>query len=159
MPAGKQLLIVEDDANSREGYRIYLSGAGFDVHTLPGGAHALDFVRSASPDLVVLDLGLPDLDGWEVARRLKSDEQTKRIPIIAFSGLLQAARAGERAPRRLRYVPDEAVSSRSPLDRYQETPGNDHALFRSARRAARPVLILSVFVFLRAASGKQTTGW
>jgi len=81
-----KLLIVEDDANSREGYRIYLSGAGFDVHTLEGGARALDFVRSASPDLVVLDLGLPDLDGWEVARRLKSDEQTKRIPIIAFSG-------------------------------------------------------------------------
>lgn len=86
MRAGKQLLIVEDDAHSREGYRIYLSGAGFDVHTLPGGAHALDFVRAASPDLVVLDLGLPDLDGWEVARRLKSDEQTKHIPIIAFSG-------------------------------------------------------------------------
>ena len=86
MSAGKQLLIVEDDANSREGYRIYLSGEGFDVHTLSGGSHAVDFVRSLTPDLVVLDLGLPDLDGWEVARRLKSDEQTKRIPIIAFSG-------------------------------------------------------------------------
>jgi two-component system, cell cycle response regulator DivK len=86
MTAGKQLLIVEDDANSREGYRMYLSGAGFDVHTLAGGSHAVDFVRTATPDLVVLDLGLPDLDGWEVARRLKSDEQTKRIPIIAFSG-------------------------------------------------------------------------
>jgi len=86
MPGSKQLLIVEDDANSREGYRMYLAGAGFDVHTLAGGNHAVDFVRSATPDLVVLDLGLPDLDGWEVARRLKADDKTKRIPIIAFSG-------------------------------------------------------------------------
>jgi two-component system cell cycle response regulator DivK len=86
MSAAKQLLIVEDDANSREGYRLYLAGAGFDVHTLDGGSHAVDFVRTASPDLVVLDLGLPDLDGWEVARRLKADDKTKQIPIIAFSG-------------------------------------------------------------------------
>ena len=86
MDTTKQLLIVEDDANSREGYRIYLSGAGFDVHTLAGGSDAVDFVRTAAPDLVVLDLGLPDLDGWEVARRLKSDDKTKQIPIIAFSG-------------------------------------------------------------------------
>ena len=65
---------------------MYLSGAGFDVHTLAGGSNALDFVRSTTPDLVVLDLALPDLDGWEVARRLKSHEETKRVPIIAFSG-------------------------------------------------------------------------
>jgi DNA-binding response OmpR family regulator len=86
MPAVKQLLLVDDDANSREGYRLYLSERGFRVHTLAGGGHAVDFVRSATPDLVVLDLGLPDLDGWEIARRLKSDKETRDIPIIAFSG-------------------------------------------------------------------------
>jgi DNA-binding response OmpR family regulator len=86
MSGAKQLLIVEDDANSREGYRAFLCDHGFSVHTLAGGAHAVDFVRSATPDLVVLDLGLPDLDGWEVARRLKSDEHTRQIPIVAFSG-------------------------------------------------------------------------
>jgi CheY-like chemotaxis protein len=86
MHVTRQLLIVEDDRNSREGYRDYLCGAGFAVHTLEGGAQAVDFVRAATPDLVVLDLALPDLDGWEVARRLKSDAGTKSIPIIAFSG-------------------------------------------------------------------------
>lgn len=65
---------------------MYLSGAGFDVEALGGGIDALEFARSSSPDLVVLDLGLPDVDGWEVARQLKSDEQTRGIPIIAFSG-------------------------------------------------------------------------
>ena len=86
MPARKQLLLIEDDRHSREGYQAYLSGAGFTVHALDGGAHALDVARTSTPDLIVLDLGLPDLDGWEVARRLKSDELTKHIPIVAFSG-------------------------------------------------------------------------
>ena len=86
MPVVKHLLIVDDDRNTREGYRLYLSGKGFDVLALDGGADALAFAKSSTPDLVVLDLGLPDIDGWEVARRLKNDEQTRDIPIIAFSG-------------------------------------------------------------------------
>ena len=84
--AGKHLMLVDDDKHSREGYQLYLSGKGFKVHTFEGGADALAFVQSSSPDLVVLDLGLPDVDGWEVARRLKNDAHTRDIPIIAFSG-------------------------------------------------------------------------
>lgn len=86
MPNHKRLLIVDDDRNTREGYRAYLSHAGFRVEAAEGGIDAIAVVRSSTPDLVVLDLSLPDVDGWEVARRLRSDEQTKDIPIIAFSG-------------------------------------------------------------------------
>ncbi len=86
MSKNKQLLIVDDDRNTREGYRTYLSGKGFDVRALDGGVDALALAKSAAPDLVVLDLGLPDIDGWEVARRLKGDDETRAIPIIAFSG-------------------------------------------------------------------------
>ena len=86
MSKNKQLLIVDDDRNTREGYRTYLSGKGFDVRALDGGVDALEFAKAAGPDLVVLDLGLPDIDGWEVARRLKGDDVTRAIPIIAFSG-------------------------------------------------------------------------
>ena len=86
MKAGKQLMLVDDDKHSREGYQIYLSGKGFRVHAFEGGADALAFAASETPDLVVLDLGLPDVDGWEVARRLKSDAHTRDIKIIAFSG-------------------------------------------------------------------------
>ena len=86
MSAGKQLILVDDDKHTRDGYEIYLSSKGFRVHTFDGGIDALEFMRSSMPDLVVLDLGLPDVDGWEVARRLKSDARTKDIPIIAFSG-------------------------------------------------------------------------
>jgi len=86
MGEGKHLLIVEDDRNAREGYRMYLSAKGFSVRAIDGGADALHFAKSSACDLVVLDLGLPDVDGWEVARRLKGDVQTRDIPIIAFSG-------------------------------------------------------------------------
>ena len=86
MAADKHLMLVDDDKNSREGYQMYLSAKGFRVHAFGGGADALEFAKSSSPDLVVLDLGLPDVDGWEVARRLKNDEHTRDIPIIAFSG-------------------------------------------------------------------------
>ena len=79
-------MLVDDDKHSREGYEAYLSAKGFLVRAFGGGADALAFAMSSSPDLVVLDLGLPDVDGWEVARRLKRDEQTRDIPIIAFSG-------------------------------------------------------------------------
>lgn len=80
-----RLLLVEDDQQSREGYRDFLSGAGFDVDALEGGGEAMEMARTVTPDLVILDLSLPDLDGWEVARRLKADSLTKGIPIIAFS--------------------------------------------------------------------------
>ncbi len=56
------------------------------MHAFDGGEDALDFAKSSSRDLVVLDLGLSDVDGWEVARRLKNDAHTRDIPIIAFSG-------------------------------------------------------------------------
>ena len=86
MPADKQLLLIDDDTHAREGYQMYLSGKGFRVHASAGGIDALAFAKSSTPDLVVLDLALPDVDGWEVARRLKSDAHTRDIPIIAFSG-------------------------------------------------------------------------
>jgi DNA-binding response OmpR family regulator len=86
MPKGKHLLLIDDDTHAREGYHKYLSGKGFRVHASAGGIDALAFVKASTPDLVVLDLALPDVDGWEVARRLKNDQRTRDIPIIAFSG-------------------------------------------------------------------------
>jgi two-component system cell cycle response regulator DivK len=83
--AATRLLLVEDDRHSREGYRDYLVGAGFEVLALDGGQQVADVARRLTPHLVVLDLALPDVDGWEVARQLKADATTRSIPIIAFS--------------------------------------------------------------------------
>jgi CheY-like chemotaxis protein len=79
-------LFIDDDVNAREGYAAYLTASGFDVYAVPAGEQALRVVAGWLPHLIVLDLGLPDIDGWEVARRLKSCARTAAVPIIALTG-------------------------------------------------------------------------
>jgi DNA-binding response OmpR family regulator len=82
----KRVLLVEDDAATRKGYCAYLTECGFDVTEAPNGHEALLLASAFSPHVIVLDLGLPDIDGWEVARRLKSAPRTATIPILALTG-------------------------------------------------------------------------
>ena len=86
MARAPRVLLVEDDAATREGYRQYLTGCGMAVTAVANGYEALEHAGSATPQVIVLDLGLPDIDGWEVARRLKSAPGTAAIPIIALTG-------------------------------------------------------------------------
>jgi len=81
-----RVLFIEDDPSSLGGYTAYLSGCGFDVRPAATGRQALALAASWTPDVILLDLGLPDIDGWEVARQLKIDPQTASIPIIALTG-------------------------------------------------------------------------
>lgn len=81
-----RILFVEDDKATREGYAAYLRGHGYDVIASPSGVEALTFAFNWLPSVVVLDLGLKDVDGWEIARRLKADTRTASVPIIAFTG-------------------------------------------------------------------------
>ena len=80
------MLFVEDDSATREGYRTFLVGCGYDVMAAATGQEALALASTSAPDVIVLDLGLPDIDGWEVARRLKGARGTVAIPIIALTG-------------------------------------------------------------------------
>lgn len=59
--------------------------AGFDVHTADNGQDAIDKARAIRPDLILMDLSLPALDGWEATRRLKRDEETAAIKVVALS--------------------------------------------------------------------------
>jgi CheY-like chemotaxis protein len=86
VPGPIRVLFVEDDAAARVGYTEYLSANGCNVIPATNGQDALTAAQTMSPDVVVLDLGLPDLDGWEVARHLKSSSVTARVPIIALTG-------------------------------------------------------------------------
>jgi len=62
---GPRVLLVEDDAATREGYRQYLTGCGMAVTAVANGYEALVHASSAAPQVIVLDLGLPDIDGWK----------------------------------------------------------------------------------------------
>ena len=83
----KKILIVEDNAELLELLRLAVKQAGFSVITATNGIEALDQVKSAEPDLVVLDLVLPELDGFAVCETLRRNPATGHIPIILLTGL------------------------------------------------------------------------
>jgi CheY-like chemotaxis protein len=94
------LLIAEDDPALRELYAKHLSFSGFDVIEATNGADAIESTSTRQPDVVVMDLSLPVIDGWEATRRLKSDARTAHIPVVALTAydgspeLQRATRAG-----------------------------------------------------------------
>jgi two-component system, cell cycle response regulator DivK len=80
-------LIVDDDEDTRELYAWSLRAAGWVVEAVSGGEEALDVARDFLPDAIVMDLRLPTISGLEVTRRLKANAATRRIPIVACSGV------------------------------------------------------------------------
>ena len=82
MSAGQDVLIVEDEPDIRELIAHHLRREGFRCHTAATGAEALRRIKSAVPDLVVLDLMLPEMDGLEVCRRMRADPGAAAVPII-----------------------------------------------------------------------------
>ena len=81
-----RVLFVEDDSATRAGYKKFLTNFGYQVMPAATGKEALTLASTCAPDVIVLDLGLPDIDGWEVARQLKASPTTATIPIIALTG-------------------------------------------------------------------------
>jgi len=80
------VLIVDDYPDARQMYREYLDFCGFDVVEAANGVEALQQALNAAPDIIVMDLAMPVMDGWEATRRLKSDHRTAGIPVVALTG-------------------------------------------------------------------------
>jgi two-component system, cell cycle response regulator DivK len=79
------ILIVEDNEMNRDVLSRQLTRRGHDVRTAADGRQGLAIARDSQPELILLDLGLPAIDGWECARQLKADPATRHIPIIALT--------------------------------------------------------------------------
>lgn len=82
---GKRVLIVEDDEDNRKIVTKILSLDGYEVAEAVDGEEGLEKVRTWKPDLILMDLALPRLDGWEATRQLKADPQLRGIPVIALT--------------------------------------------------------------------------
>lgn len=80
------VLIVEDQSDLRLLYVEHLKTSGFDVIEASNGAEAIDHTSASQPDVVLMDLSLPVVDGWEATRRLKGDARTSHIPVVALTG-------------------------------------------------------------------------
>ena len=87
------VLVVEDYQDAREMYAAYLQFAGYEVAEATDGVQAIEKTLELMPDIILMDLALPKMDGWEATRRLKSDERTKHIPIVALTGHALAGHA------------------------------------------------------------------
>jgi len=79
------VLLVEDQAELRRLYAQELMMSGFDVIEAGNGADAITWTASHAPDVVLMDLSIPVIDGWEATRRLKSDQRTAHIPVVALT--------------------------------------------------------------------------
>jgi two-component system, cell cycle response regulator DivK len=112
----RKVLLVEDYGDAREMYTQCLEMSGFEVVEASNGVEALQRAFETNPDIVVMDLSLPLMDGSEATRRLKADRRTARVPVIALTGysvagVLDAARqAGCDACLTKPCLPDDLVT-------------------------------------------------
>jgi len=86
MTTGKHILIVDDYPDALDIWAIYLRAMGYRVSTAGDGAAALAQAERLHPDLIVLDLELPRISGFDVAKRLRANPETEHIPLIAATG-------------------------------------------------------------------------
>ena len=89
--AREEILVVEDEESILELVTFNLKKEGYDVQGVTTGEEALDYARTGSPDLIVLDLMLPGVDGLEVCKRLKNDPQTEQVPIVMLTARSEEA--------------------------------------------------------------------
>jgi CheY-like chemotaxis protein len=80
-----RILVVEDNMDNYELVRFILERAGYDVFLAVNGRDGVAAARFQKPDLILMDLGMPEMDGWTAAKSLKADEATKAIPLYALS--------------------------------------------------------------------------
>ena len=86
----EKILVVDDEVDTLRLVGLTLQRQGYQIIAAGNGAQALEMVKSESPDLVILDVMMPDMDGYEVARQVRSAEKNTHLPIIMFSAKTQA---------------------------------------------------------------------
>ena len=87
---GKRVVCIEDEPDIIDLVRLILGRRGFDVVGANGGLEGLELIAREKPDLVLLDLMMPDMDGWEVYQRMKSDEALRDIPVVVVTAKAQS---------------------------------------------------------------------
>ena len=97
--AGPTVLIVDDDERLREYVRVNLEMEGYAVREAGNAEEGLSVLEELTPDLVLLDVMMPDVDGWEMLRRVQERHGVGAIPVIMFSGQVEEQAEGEAASR------------------------------------------------------------
>jgi len=102
---GKKILVVEDELETAEMLRVYFEFCGYEVLSTAWGKDVLEICRESHPDLIILDVQLPDTDGYEVYQELCNTQQTSHIPVIFLTKLVDNdLKAAIRETRALDYI-------------------------------------------------------
>ena len=88
--AKKTVVCIEDEPEMVDLIKLILGRKGFELIGAMGGREGLDAIRRVKPDLVLLDLMMPDMDGWEVYQQIKADDELRRIPVIVVTAKAQS---------------------------------------------------------------------
>ncbi|HIC96763.1 TPA: response regulator transcription factor [Candidatus Bipolaricaulota bacterium] len=88
-PVAKRILIIEDEVRFLEGLELYLKKAGYEVLKATEGLEGLRKALEAAPDLVILDIMMPDMNGYEVCRRLRANSETEDLPVLMLTAKTQ----------------------------------------------------------------------
>jgi two-component system, cell cycle response regulator DivK len=96
----KRILVVEDQEDNRQIIRDLLTATEYEIMEAESGEQALEAVAKQRPDLILMDIQLPGMDGYEATRRIKADPALRSIPIIAVTSYVAAASAWSRKSRR-----------------------------------------------------------
>jgi DNA-binding response OmpR family regulator len=121
---GSRVLVVEDERDVAELIRYNLAKEGYDVLLAGNGADALKCARESRPDVILLDIMVPQLNGWEVCRRLKQDPETRAIPVIMVTGRAEEG--------------DKVLGFEMGADDYVTKPFSPRELVARVRAVARP---------------------
>jgi two-component system response regulator VicR len=90
METKRRVIYIEDEPEMIDLVRLILNRRGYEIIGANGGREGLDMVRQQIPDLVLLDLMMPDMDGWDVYQQMKADEHTQNIPVIVITAKAQS---------------------------------------------------------------------
>lgn len=90
MPDKKRILCIEDEPETTNLVQLILNREGYEVLGADGGEEGLRMVKEEKPDLILLDLMMPGMDGWQVYQHLKDDEETEDIPVIVVTAKVQS---------------------------------------------------------------------
>jgi CheY-like chemotaxis protein len=112
--AGESILVVDDNPGNVKLIRFLLTRRGYDVHTAMHASEALRLLETFVPDLILMDIQMPDIDGLELTRRLKSDPRTSGVPVIALTAFAMKG--------------DEERAREAGCDGYVTKPIDTHAL-------------------------------
>ena len=121
---GKKVLLIEDEPNITEAIRFILSRDGFAVDTHADGSTALDAIRSRAPDMVILDVMLPNRSGFDILRDLRAEAQTRDLPVLMLT-----ARGQKR---------DRELAERYGASRFMTKPFSNADVLASVRELTGP---------------------